>query len=125
MRISKEERTQLKKLPIQGYCDWKGIAYNKTSSSELRMIDHDSLVVRPKLNLFVWNSRGIKGDLVDFIHYYELGNEEGQSKGNAIRNQLAYARHVKGDNIDIDKLYQPKEPAYKFDYDKVYRTKET
>lgn len=125
MRISKAERAQLKKLPIQGYCDWKGIAYNKTSSSDLRMIDHDSLVVRPKLNLFVCNSRGVKGDLIDFIHYYELGKQDGDSRGEAFRNQLAYARHVKGDKVDIDKLYQPKEPAYKFDYDKVYRTKET
>ncbi len=76
MRISPVERAELKKLPIQGYCDWKGIPYTQNSSTELRMVDHDSLVVRPKLNLFVWNSTGIKGDLVDFIHYYELGKGE-------------------------------------------------
>ncbi|WP_349533745.1 toprim domain-containing protein [Leuconostoc citreum] len=125
MAITKEERAELKKLPIQGYCDWKNIPYTKTSASELRMVDHDSLVVRPKMNLFVWNSTGIKGDLVDFIHYYELGKSEGDSKGEAIRQQLAYARYVKGSDIDIDKLYQNNKQNYQFDYKKVYRTKET
>lgn len=125
MAITKAERAELKKLPIQGYCDWKNIPYTKPSASELRMVDHDSLVVRPKMNLFVWNSTGIKGDLVDFIHYYELGKNDGDSKGEAIRQQLAYARYVKGSDIDIDKLYQNNQPNYQFDYKKVYRTKET
>ena len=125
MRISPVERAELKKLPIQGYCDWKGIPYTQNSSTELRMVDHDSLVVRPKLNLFVWNSTGIKGDLVDFIHYYELGKGESDSKGQAIRNQLAYARYVKGKHIDLDKLYQKSnQPRKQFSYDKVFRTKE-
>ncbi|MGR8823223.1 toprim domain-containing protein [Leuconostoc citreum] len=125
MKITKEERAELKKLPIQGYCDWKGIAYTSPSSSEIRMVDHDSLVVRPRMNLFVWNSTGIKGDLVDFIHYYELGKQDGDSKGEAIRQQLAYARYVKGENIDLDKLSEARQPAYQFNYDKVFRTKET
>lgn len=126
MRISPAERAELKKLPIQGYCDWKGIPYTQNSSSELRMVDHDSLVVRPKLNLFVWNSTGIKGDLVDFIHYYELGKGASDSKGQAIRNQLAYARYVKGEHIDLDQLYQESnQPRKQFNYDKVFRTKES
>ncbi|MCK8605682.1 DUF3991 and toprim domain-containing protein [Leuconostoc citreum] len=125
MKRTKEERQALKKLPIQGYCDWHGIAYNKTSSNELRMVDHDSLVVVPKKNLFVWNSKGINGDLVDFIHYYELGKSKSDSKGDALRRQLDYARHVKGEKIDIDKLYQNNTPTRQFNYDAVKRTKET
>ncbi|MGR8861849.1 ArdC-like ssDNA-binding domain-containing protein [Leuconostoc citreum] len=125
MAISKEERAQLKQLPIRGYCDWKGIPYTTDSASELRMVDHDSLVVRTKLNRFVWNSTGIKGDLVDFIHYYELGKNEGDSKGLAIKNQLAYARYIKGENIDVNKIYESQQPRYKFDYDKVFKTEET
>lgn len=125
MAISKAERAQLKQLPIQGYCDWKGIPYTRDSAAELRMVDHDSLVVRTKLNRFVWNSSGIKGDLVDFIHYYELGKTEGDSKGTAIKNQLAYARYIKGENIDVAKMYDTTKPRYKFDYDKVFKTQET
>lgn len=79
MGISKEERAQLKLLPIRGYCDWKGIPYTTDTPTELRMVDHDSLVVRTKLNRFVWNSTGVKGDLVDFIHYYELGKSDEDS----------------------------------------------
>ncbi|MET3356696.1 UNVERIFIED_ORG: hypothetical protein ABIC58_000043 [Leuconostoc holzapfelii] len=124
MAISKEERAQLKQLPIRGYCDWKGIPYTTDSASELRMVDHDSLVVRTKLNRFVWNSTGIKGDLVDFIHYYELGKNEGDSKGLAIKNQLAYARYIKGENIDVNKIYEPQQPRYKFDYGNVFKTEE-
>lgn len=125
MQFTKEERAELKKLPIQGYCDWKNIAYTKPSPNELRMVDHDSLVVRTQKNLFVWNSTGVRGDLVDFIHYYELGKNDGDSKGEAIRHQLAYARYVKGADIDVDKLYQNNQPAYHFDYKDVFRTKET
>lgn len=125
MTISKEERAQLKQLPIRGYCDWKGIPYTTDTSSELRMVDHDSLVVRTKLNRFVWNSTGAKGDLVDFIHYYELGKSDSESKGPAIKNQLAYARFVKGENIDVSKLYEGTTPRYKFDYDKVFKTQKT
>ncbi|MGC8304903.1 ArdC-like ssDNA-binding domain-containing protein [Leuconostoc mesenteroides] len=125
MAISKEERAQLKLLPIRGYCDWKGIPYTTDTPTELRMVDHDSLVVRTKLNRFVWNSTGVKGDLVDFIHYYELGKSDGDSKGAAIKNQLAYARFVKGENIDVSKLYEGNTPRYKFDYDKVFKTQET
>ncbi|CUW11363.1 toprim domain-containing protein [Leuconostoc gasicomitatum] len=126
MRISPAERVELKKLPIKGYCDWKGIPYNQNSASEIRMVDHDSLVVRPKLNQFVWNSTGIKGDLVDFIHFYELKKTEGDSKGPAIKNQLAYARYVKGEHIDLDKLNEAGNISrQKFSYDKVFRTKET
>ncbi len=125
MSMTKAERQQLKKLPIQGYCDWKNIPYSKSTPGELRMVDHDSLVVRTQKNLFVWNSTGIRGDLVDFIHYYELGKNDSDSKGEAIRHQLAYARYVKGADIDVDKLYQNNQPAYQFDYKKVYRTKET
>lgn len=125
MTVSKAERAELKKLPIQGYLDWKNIPYTKPSPSEIRMVDHDSLVVRPKFNQFVWNSTGIKGDLVDFIHYYELGKNDGDSKGEAIRNQLAYARYVKGADIDLDKLYQNNQPTTHFDYKNVFRTKDT
>lgn len=125
MAISKEERAQLKLLPIRGYCDWKGIPYTTDTPTELRMVDHDSLVVRTKLNRFVWNSTGVKGDLVDFIHYYELGKSDGDSKGAAIKNQLAYARFVKGENSDVSKLYEDNTPRYKFDYDKVFKTQET
>ncbi|WP_254204891.1 hypothetical protein [Leuconostoc mesenteroides] len=115
MAISKEERAQLKLLPIRGYCDWKGIPYTTDTPTELRMVDHDSLVVRTKLNRFVWNSTGVKGDLLDFIHYYELGKSDGDSKGAAIKNQLAYARFVKGENIDVSKLYEDNTPRYRFD----------
>ncbi|MCK8605738.1 toprim domain-containing protein [Leuconostoc citreum] len=125
MAITKAERAELKKLPIQGYCDWKNIPYTRPSSSEIRMVDHDSLVVRPKMNLFVWNSTGVKGDLVDFIHYYELGKSDGDSKGEAIRQQLSYARYVKGADVDIDKLYKSNQPDYQFDYKQVFRTKYT
>lgn len=126
MRISPTERTELKKLPIKGYCDWKGIPYSQNSASEIRMVDHDSLVVRPKLNQFVWNSTGIKGDLVDFIHFYELKKTDSDSKGPSIKNQLAYARYVKGENINLNQLNEASNtPRQKFDYDKIFRTKET
>ena len=75
MALSQHDKAVLKSLPIQGYLDWRGIDYVRVSANELRLVDHDSLVIRTNRNQYFWNSRNVKGDLVSFIANYELGNK--------------------------------------------------
>lgn len=63
-------REAMKALPMQGYLDYKGIAYT-TEHNRLRLVDHDSCIINTDKNLFFWNSKQLSGDLGDFIAAYE------------------------------------------------------
>lgn len=120
-KLTAEQKAKLKSLPIQGYMDWKGIKYVKESATSLRGVEHDSLVVRTNRNQFVWNSTGYSGDLVNFIHYYELGKGDADSKSEALKRRMAYGRYVQGEHIDVAKVYQAK-PNHVFDWQKIRKS---
>lgn len=117
-KLTAEQKAKLKALPIQGYMDWKGIKYVQESATSLRGVEHDSLVVRTNRNQFVWNSTGYSGDLVNFIHYYELGKGDNDSKSEALKRRMAYGRYVQGEHIDVEKIYEAK-PNHVFDWQKI------
>lgn len=119
--LSKEQKAKLKALPIQGYMDWRGIKYVQESATSLRGVEHDSLVVRTNRNQFVWNSTGYSGDLVNFIHYYEMGKGDNDSKSEALKRRMAYGRYVQGEHIDVKKTYQSK-PTHVFDWQKIRKS---
>ena len=112
MALTDEQKRELKGLPIQGYLDWTGIDYTRASRKTLQLVDHDSLVVNTDRNQFYWNSRATGGDLVEFIHQYEDVPIK-----DALQKRLAYARYVKGADIDVSQ-YKNKGPQYNFDYSK-------
>lgn len=125
MALSQHDKAVLKSLPIQGYLDWRGIDYVRVSANELRLVDHDSLVIRTNRNQYFWNSRNVKGDLVSFIANYELGDETkpGVMK-EALARRFAYAREIKGANIDVNQ-YKHQKSKESFDWNKIFKAKDT
>lgn len=104
-------RAAMKELPIQGYLDYKGIPYT-IEHQNLRLVEHDSLVVNLTKNQFYWNSRQKSGDLGDFIAAYEgVDNKEAWVKWSE------YGRYFNGQDADTKQKYTDRPKAdYQFDY---------
>ena len=68
----KEEIDNIKKLSIVDFCDKNGIELKK-SGRYYSLKEHDSLVIDINNNKFVWNSRGLNGDIINFVQaYYDV-----------------------------------------------------
>lgn len=112
-------REAMKALPIQGYLDYAGIEYTQ-KHNYLNLVEHDSLVINLKKNRFIWNSRGVSGDLGDFISAYEdIPMKE------AFQKWTAYSRFVEGADENIVEKYKNQVPKIKeFSMDRWKTSKE-
>lgn len=63
---------EIKKISIVSFCEQNGIAL-KGNRKWYSLIEHDSLVVNAENNTFIWNSRGLSGDIINFVTaYYDV-----------------------------------------------------
>ena len=109
----------MRALPIQGYLDYKGIDYT-VEHNNLRLVEHDSLIVNLDKNQFYWNSRQKSGDLGNFIEAYDdISSKEAWVK------LAEYGRYYNGQDTTVKQKYaeRPKND-YKFDFAK-WRTVDT
>lgn len=113
-------REAMKKLPIQGYLDYRGIEYT-VEHNRLRLVDHDSLIVNLDRNVFIWNSRQKSGDLGDFIAAYEdVTPKEAWVKW------AEYGRHYNGQDSETKQKYTERQKSmYQFDWNRWRTSKAT
>lgn len=72
---------ELKKIRIVDFCNQNGIDIKQDSREYYRLVDHDSLVISDRKNLFKWNSRNKGGDIFDFVQaYYNCSFKEAKQK---------------------------------------------
>jgi len=69
--IEKRFIKMAKKVDLASYLISKGISLKK-NGTRYRSVEHDSLVITK--NLYVWNSRGEKGDTLDYVVRYVINN---------------------------------------------------
>lgn len=68
--------SELSRQSIQTYLDVKGVSYQK-NGRYLKMKEHDSCIIDTRITKekpfesFYWNSRGVGGDIFDFLTKYE------------------------------------------------------
>ncbi|HDI3019201.1 TPA: DUF3991 and TOPRIM domain-containing protein [Clostridium botulinum] len=107
---------ELKKIRIVDFCNRNGIAIKQDSKEYYRSIEHDSLVINDRKNLFIWNSHNKGGDIIDFVRtYYDCSFVEAKYKLIGIndydfRPREIFIRHK-------DRIDKPREP-YKYDISK-------
>ncbi|EPY6472558.1 DUF3991 domain-containing protein [Clostridium sporogenes] len=107
---------ELKKIRIVDFCNRNGIAIKQDSKEYYRLIEHDSLVINDRKNLFIWNSHNKGGDIIDFVQeYYNCNFIEAKHKLMDI-GDIDYTLHeIKRNKFKEDKFKaEPKEP-YKYD----------
>lgn len=61
---------EIEKIDIISFCQSKGIAVKKTGNKYYRLEQHDSLVINTHSNYFVWNSKQIGGNIINFVQAY-------------------------------------------------------
>ena len=63
---------EIKRISIVSFCEQNGIAL-KGNRKWYALVEHDSLVINAQNNTFIWNSRGVSGDIINFVEaYYEV-----------------------------------------------------
>lgn len=62
---------QAESLDIIDYCLQNSIEVIKDTERYYRLVDHDSCVIDRKRNGFYWNSRGVGGNIINFIQELE------------------------------------------------------
>ncbi|KIO69302.1 hypothetical protein B4065_1475 [Caldibacillus thermoamylovorans] len=68
---SEEKIKQACSVDIVDYCMENGISVQSDTERYYRLIDHDSCVIDRKKNAFFWNSRGVSGNIINFVREYE------------------------------------------------------
>lgn len=65
------------KIDILAFCYCNHIALDKNQGRYRKLTEHDSLVIDTLKNRFIWNSRQVSGDGIDFIKaYYGVTTKE-------------------------------------------------
>ncbi|WP_233554991.1 toprim domain-containing protein [Lactobacillus sp. ESL0233] len=75
-KFTKEQIRAANQASILDYAHERGIDLEQTGANSYRGVEHDSLVIIPSKNYFMWNSRGISGQgALSFALNYELADE--------------------------------------------------
>ncbi|ORI28893.1 LtrC-like protein [Lacticaseibacillus casei] len=85
-RLSKATIDHANHVAIVAIAEANGIALVQQSNGYWRGVEHDSLVINDKKNLFRWNSRDVGGGALDFVQHY-LGIS-------SFREAVAYLNHA-------------------------------
>lgn len=91
-RLSKATIDQANHVSIVAIAEANGIALVHQSNGYWRGVEHDSLVINDKKNLFRWNSRDVGGGALDFVQHY-LGIS-------SFREAVAYLSHADLEKAD-------------------------
>ncbi|MCU4771054.1 DUF3991 and TOPRIM domain-containing protein [Bacillus toyonensis] len=70
-KYTKEEIEKAVSLDIVDYCMQNDIPIKSDSERYYRLADHDSLIIDRKKNQFYWNSRGVNGNIINFVQEVE------------------------------------------------------
>lgn len=62
-----QDINELKEISIIDFCNNNGIVLDKQHGKYVNLKEHDSLVINAEKNRFIWNSKQITGDLIDFV----------------------------------------------------------
>lgn len=68
---SKEEIEKASSLDIVDYCMQNDIPIKCDSERYYRLVEHDSLIIDRKKNEFYWNSKGVNGNIINFVREVE------------------------------------------------------
>ncbi|EJQ43587.1 hypothetical protein IEQ_04915 [Bacillus cereus BAG6X1-2] len=68
---SKEEIEKASSLDIVDYCMQNDIPIKCDSERYYRLVEHDSLIIDRKKNQFYWNSKGVNGNIINFVQEVE------------------------------------------------------
>jgi len=118
---SKETIEKAMSIDIIDYCLTNGIPIKRDTDRYYRLVGHDSCVIDRKKNAFFWNSRGVSGNIINFIREFE-----GLSFKNSIKKLL------EGNYQDSKKVtfvvepfeYSPEKEVPNFDKAREYLIKE-
>lgn len=70
-KYTKEEIEKAASLDIVDYCIQNDIPVKSDSERYYRLTEHDSLIIDRKKNQFYWNSRGVNGNIINFVQEVE------------------------------------------------------
>uniref|UniRef100_UPI003F4969BD DUF3991 domain-containing protein n=1 Tax=Bacillus multifaciens TaxID=3068506 RepID=UPI003F4969BD len=71
MNYTKEDIQQAEALDIVDYCMQNDIPVKSDSERYYRLVEHDSLIIDRLKNRFYWNSRGVNGNIINFVQEVE------------------------------------------------------
>lgn len=68
---TEEEIKKASSLDIVDYCMQNDIPIKCDSERYYRLVEHDSLIIDRKKNEFYWNSKGVNGNIINFVREVE------------------------------------------------------
>lgn len=104
-KYTKEDIEKAAALDIVDYCMQNGIPVKSDSERYYRLVDHDSLIIDRKKNQFYWNSRGVNGNVINFVQEVEGASFPG-----------AMQRLLEGEK-DYEKASEVKYVSEPYDYE--------
>ena len=114
---SKEENTRIvsdikQSIPIHEYAQQIGFTVQR-AGNYYTLKEHDSVRINPNKNVFIQNSSGVKGSIIDFVMYFE-----NLDKAAAIDK---LAKHI---NADIKHSTNLNQSYPKYSAERTYKDKE-
>ncbi|MCO4220202.1 DUF3991 domain-containing protein, partial [Bacillus sp. 10017] len=104
-KYTKEDIEKAAALDIVDYCMQNDIPVKSDSERYYRLVDHDSLIIDRKKNQFYWNSRGVNGNVINFVQEVEGASFPG-----------AMQRLLEGEK-DYEKASEVKYVSEPYDYE--------
>lgn len=104
-RYTEEEIEKAASLDIVDYCMQNDIPVKSDSERYYRLAEHDSLIIDRKKNQFYWNSRGVNGNIINFVQEVEGASFPG-----------AMQRLLEGEK-DYEKASEVKYVSEPYDYE--------
>lgn len=104
-KYTKEDIEKAAVLDIVDYCMQNDIPVKSDSERYYRLVDHDSLIIDRKKNQFYWNSRGVNGNVINFVQEVEGASFPG-----------AMQRLLEGEK-DYEKASEVKYVSEPYDYE--------
>lgn len=116
---SKEVIKQVESIDIIDYCNCNNIDVKRDSERYYRLVDHDSCVIDRRKNAFYWNSKGIGGNIINFVQEIENTNFKGAME-RLLNNNTSYQEHRSVKFVNEPYEYSPDREANKFDQARNY-----
>lgn len=104
-KYTKEDIEKAEAIDIVDYCMQNDIPVKSDSERYYRLVEHDSLIIDRKKNQFYWNSRGVNGNIINFVQEVEGASFPG-----------AMQRLLEGEK-DYEKASEVKYVSEPYDYE--------
>lgn len=123
MAYTKEQIKEAEQIDIIDFCEQNNIEVTSDNERYYRLVEHDSCVIDRRKNSFYWNSKGVNGNVINFVQTVEETNFMG-AMGRLLDSENKYQNNKTVEYVIEPYEYSSKKEVATFDKAREYLVKE-